>query len=268
MCRQEVYIYCMKGLACLLLFFSVTAFGQSNDAAQDSVLKSIADNMVPVEMGTFTMGCTAEQGKDCTNWEKPSHVVMVNSFYMGRYDVTQAQWDAVMGKDNDRSKHKNCPNCPVDNVSWNDAIEFINRLNELTGKKYRLPTEAEWEYAARGGNKSQGYKYAGSNEPDRVEWYDGNSKDTTHPVGYMQPNELGLFDMNGNVWQWCSDWFDEKYYATRPADNPKGPDHGTERSIRGGSWVNYARVCRVSYRIGTLPSKRFSNDGFRLAMDY
>ena len=257
----------MKGLALALLFFSITIYGQNNNAAQDSAILSIADGMVPVDMGTFTMGCTPEQGKDCTRWEKPDHVVMVAGFYISRYDVTQTQWDAVMGKDNDRSKHKNCPDCPVDNVSWNDAMDFISRLNELTGRKYRLPTEAEWEFAARGGTQSMGYKYAGSKDPDEVEWNDGNSHDTTHPVGKKLPNELGLYDMNGNVWQWCSDWFDEKYYATMPADNPKGPDHGTERVIRGGSWVNFARVCRPTYRIGTLPDKRFSNDGFRLAMD-
>jgi sulfatase modifying factor 1 len=260
----------MKDVVSLILtiLLSAIATGQSNDAMQDSALHSIEINMVPVELGTFTMGCTAEQGKDCIHPEKPDHLVLISAFYMSRFDVTQAQWEAVMGKDNNLSKHKNCPNCPADNVSWNDAVAFITRLNELTGKKYRLPTEAEWEYAARGGDKSKGYKYAGSNDPDRVEWYDGNSKDTTHPVGYLQPNELSLFDMNGNVWQWCSDWFDERYYLTRPADNPKGPDHGTTRVIRGGSWVNYARVCRLSYRIGTLPNKRFSNDGFRLAMDY
>jgi formylglycine-generating enzyme required for sulfatase activity len=192
---------------------------------------------------------------------------MVSAFYIARYDVTQEQWEAVMGKDYNLSKHKNCPKCPVEDVSWNDAQDFIKRLNELTGKKYRLPTEAEWEFAARGGNKSKGTKYAGSDDPDVVEWFDANAKDSTHPVGYLHPNELGLFDMNGNVWQWCSDYFDEKYYQTRPADNPQGPTHGTTRVIRGGSWVNYARVCRVTYRIGTLPNKRFSNDGFRLAMD-
>lgn len=258
----------MKLLISLLtMLLNLSALAQSNDAAQDSILKQIAANMVLVETGTFSMGCTAEQGKDCTHWEKPEHLVMVSSFYIGRFDVTQAEWDAIMGKDNNLSMHKNCPKCPVDDVSWHDAVEFTNRLNQLTGKKYRLPTEAEWEYAARGGNKSKGYKYAGSNDPDRVEWYDGNSKDTTHPVGYLQPNELGLFDMNGNVWQWCSDWYDERYYLTRPAYNPKGPDRGTTKVIRGGSWVNFARVCRVSYRIGTLPSKRFRNDGFRLAMD-
>jgi sulfatase modifying factor 1 len=259
----------MKNLVAVLIFmlYCIAAYSQSNDAYQDSILQGIAAGMVAVESGTFTMGCTPEQGRDCTKWEKPDHLVMVSSFYIARADVTQAQWDAIMGKDNDLSKHKNCAPCPVDDVSWNDAMDFINRLNQLTGKKYRLPTEAEWEFAARGGNQSKGYKYAGSNDPDEVEWFDNNSKDTTHPVGQKKPNELDLYDMTGNVWQWCSDWWDEKYYAGLPADNPKGPDHGTERVIRGGSWINYARVCRVSYRIGTLPTKRFSNDGFRLAMD-
>lgn len=252
----------------LLSFFSMTVFGQPklNNATRDSIIRAVASDMVAIPSAPFTMGCTREQGQDCFYWEKPDHLVMVDSFYISRYDVTQALWFAVM--DTNPSHHKNCPNCPVENVSWNDAIEFINKLNKLTGKKYRLPTEAEWEYAARGGSISKGFKYPGSNDIDLVAWYDANSKDTTHPVGKKFPNELGLYDMAGNVWQWCSDWFDLKYYIGMPVDNPKGPDNGTLRVIRGGSWMNFARLCRIPYHNGTAPDKRFSNDGFRLAMDY
>jgi sulfatase modifying factor 1 len=251
-----------------VMFCSITAFAQPqiNNATRDSVIQSIASGMVPVESGAFTMGCTREQGQDCFYWEKPDHLVMVDSFFISRYDVTQGQWQAVM--DTNPSRHKNCPDCPVENVSWDDAMNFISKLNKLTGKKYRLPTEAEWEYAARGGSMSKGFKYPGSNDIDLVAWYDADSKDTTHPVGKKQPNELGLYDMAGNVWEWCSDWFDLKYYIGMPADNPKGPDEGTLRVIRGGSWTNFARLCRITYRNGTAPDKRFSNDGFRLAMDY
>ena len=251
----------------LLVFLSTAAFGQAKPkTVKDSIIQSIASNMVPVAAGPFTMGCTREQGQDCYYWEKPDHLVMVDSFYISRYVVTQAQWLAVM--DTNPSQHKNCTDCPVENVSWDDAMNFINKLNKLTHKKYRLPTEAEWEYAARGGSKSRGYKYPGNNDIDLVAWYDANSKDSTHPVGRKQPNELGLYDMAGNVWQWCSDWFDLKYYISRPADNPKGPDTGTLKVIRGGSLTNFARVCRISYHNGTAPDKRFSNDGFRLVMDY
>lgn len=247
----------------LLVFFSASSFAQAKIGK--ALVDSIFAGMIPVDGGTFSMGCTAEQGQDCYYWEKPDHYVLVGSFYIGRYDVTQAQWAAVM--DSNPSFHKHCPDCPVDNVSWQDALDFIAKLNRISGKKYRLPTEAEWEYAARGGAASRGYKYPGGNDIDALAWYDANSGDTTHRVGLKRPNELGLYDMAGNVWQWCSDWFDLKYYASLPADQPKGPDSGKLRVIRGGSWNNYARVCRMSYRNGTAPDKRFSNDGFRLAMD-
>jgi len=250
-----------------LLFISSTAFALPKDkAALDSALSAIASGMVLIEVGPFTMGCSADQGRDCISAEKPAHLVMVSSFYIAMYDVTQAQWEAVM--DTNPSAHKHCPDCPVDNVSWNDAMDFISRLNALTGRQYRLPTEAEWEYAARGGAHSRGYKYAGGNDIDLLAWYDANSGDTTHPVGSKQPNEAGLYDMSGNVWQWCSDWYADRYYSASPPANPKGPDQGTKRVVRGGSWTNFARVCRPASRYGTLPDKRFTNDGFRLALDF
>ncbi|MBQ3247459.1 MAG: SUMF1/EgtB/PvdO family nonheme iron enzyme, partial [Alistipes sp.] len=171
--------------------------------------------MVFVKGGTFTMGATAEQGSDADSDEKPAHSVTVSNFYIGKYEVTQAQWEAVMGKNPSRFKGDNLP---VERVSWNDIQKFIEKLNAKTGKRYRLPTEAEWEYAARGGNQSKGYKYSGSNDIGSVAWYTDNSSSPTHPVGQKQPNELGLYDMSGNVYEWCSDWHGS--YSSGSQTNP------------------------------------------------
>ena len=217
--------------------------------------------MVYVAGGTFTMGCTNEQGDDCWGVEKPAHSVTLSGFYMGKYEVTQAQWKAVMGSN---PSHNKGDNLPVENVSWDDVQAFIRKLNQLTGKRYRLPTEAEWEYAARGGNQSRGYKYAGGNNIDEVAWYDGNSGERTHPVGKKRPNELGLYDMSGNVWEWCSDWYDEDYYGNSPQNNPQGPASGSYRVLRGGSWSDYAIYCRSAYRYGYTPDSRSGSIGFRL----
>ena len=153
-------------------------------------------------------------------------------------------------------------NLPVEQVSWNDIQEFITKLNTMTGKTFRLPTEAEWEYAARGGNKSKGYKYSGSNTLDNVAWYTNNSSSKTHPVGQKQPNELGLYDMSGNVWEWCQDWYGS--YSSSSQTNPTGPSSGSYRVLRGGSWYHFARICRVSYRLNSDPDDRYNLNGFRL----
>ena len=218
--------------------------------------------MVFVKGGTFMMGATPEQGKDATFIEKPAHSVTVSDFYIGKYEVTQAQWEAVMGENPSNFKGENRP---VDSVSWNDIQEFIEKLNAKTGKKYRLPTEAEGEYAARGGNQSAGSKYSGSNNIDEVAWYYTNSASRTHPVGQKQPNELGLYDMSGNVWEWCSDWFWHKYYKNALSDNPTGPATGTWRVLRGSCWGSDAGPCRVSYRSNSSPSAGSNAIGFRLA---
>jgi len=217
--------------------------------------------MVWVEGGTFTMGCTSEQGGVCWDNEKPAHSVTVSSYYIGETEVTQALWQAVMG--NNPSYFKG-DNLPVEQVSWEDAQEFIEKLNRLTGRTFRLPTEAEWEYAARGGSKSQDYKYSGSNSIDAVAWKNDNSGDKTHAVKGKQANELGLYDMSGNVWEWCSDWYGS--YSSSSQRDPEGPSTSSRRVLRGGSWIDYARNCRVSSRHLNAPGFRYLTIGFRLVL--
>jgi formylglycine-generating enzyme len=236
---------------------------KSAPAKASPIIQSIADNMVLIHGGIFTMGCTGEQGSDCGSDEKPAHIVTLNSYYLSKYEVTQAQWRAVMGSNH--SYFSNCDNCPVERVSWDDIQGFIKKLNQQSGKIYRLPTEAEWEFAARGGNKSRGYQYSGSNDIDSVAWYNGNSGRKTHPVGQKQSNELGLYDMSGNVWEWCSDKYGEDYYSSSPSTNPRGPSNGENRVIRGGSWYIYNWYCRVSYRFMDTPDIGKFYYGFRLA---
>ena len=235
---------------------------------------------VYVKGGTFTMGCTAEQGEDCFDWEKPSHSVTVGDFYIGKTEVTQKSWRTIMG--NNPSEFKG-DDLPVESVSWNDVQKFMSKLNEMTGKNYRLPTEAEWEYAARGGNKSKGYKYSGSNNLGEVGWYYENAGDIalddkkwdgddleknnnrTHPVGQKKPNELGIYDMSGNVFEWCNDWYDD--YGASGVVNPTGPGTGVSRVFRGGSWGGNAQLCRVADRPGDDPSLSTNDLGFRVAFD-
>jgi len=218
----------------------------------------VSFKMVWVEGGTFTMGCTPEQGDDYWSDESPAHSVTLDGYYIGETEVTQALWTAVMGSN--PSYHKG-NNLPVERVSWVDAQDFIKKLNQLTGRTFSLPTEAEWEYAARGGSKSCGYKYAGSDDIDAVAWYYGNSGSSTHPVAQKAANELGLYDMSGNVWEWCSDWYGG--YSSGTQRNPTGPGSGTDRVLRGGSWFNYAGYCRVSYRYRSNPANR-GYFGFRM----
>jgi formylglycine-generating enzyme required for sulfatase activity len=253
----------------------------AGNTSTDGATATSADGieMILVKGGTFTMGCTSEQS-DCDNDEKPTHQVTLSDFYIGKYEVTQKQWKEIMG--NNPSKFTGCDNCPVEQVSWNDIQDFIKKLNQKTGKRYRLPTEAEWEYAARGGastgsastgsastgSATGATKYAGSNNVDIVAWYSGNSNSKTHPVGQKQPNELGIYDMSGNVWEWCADWYDEGYYNNSPRNNPRGPTKGDYRVLRGGSWFLNYWYCRVANRNNGYPDYRYFNSGFRLAQDF
>ncbi|MBR5086482.1 MAG: formylglycine-generating enzyme family protein [Muribaculaceae bacterium] len=241
-------------------------------------VKGVSFTMVLVKGGTFTMGATSEQGSDANIDEKPTHQVTLSKFSIGQTEVTQELWEAVMGSNpSDRKGAKR----PVEEVSWNNCQEFIRKLNALTGQNFRLPTEAEWEYAARGGNKSQGYKYSGSNNIDDVAWYWINSGDSrlsgnwysekiennncqTHDVGTKQPNELGLYDMSGNVYEWCQDWYGS--YSSEAQVDPRGPSSGSSRVYRGGSWFVNAEDCRVTCRSGLFPDNRNNNLGFRLAL--
>ena len=219
----------------------------------------VASDMVYVAGGTFMMGATEEQGDDAYNDEKPVHSVTLDGFYIGAFEVTQAQWKAVMGTNLSNWKGDDLP---VENVSWSDAVSFCGKLSQMAGKEYRLPTEAEWEYAARGGQQAGGTKYAGSNNVGDVAWYTNNSGSKTHPVGQKQPNALGLYDMSGNVWEWCSDWYDSDYYSSSPSVNPQGPSGGSSRVNRGGGWYDDARYCRVSSRDYYTPGARYDDVGF------
>ena len=236
----------------------------SYDASSNSIV--FGNNrykMVYVSGGSFNMGATSEQGSDAVSDEKPAHRVTVSDYYIGQTEVTQALWKAVMG--NNPSNWKN-DNLPVESVSWNDCQTFIEKLNSLTGRTFRLPAEAEWEFASRGGNNSRGYKYSGSNYLGDVAWYTENSNGKTHAVATKQANELGIYDMSGNVWEWCSDWYDSNYYKNSDSNNPRGAYTGSYRVFRGGCWLNIARYCRVSDRSCSTPDFRGSGLGLRLAL--
>ena len=216
---------------------------------------SVAFNYPTVRVagGTFQMGSPASEVGRYS--DECQHTVTVSSFSMGKYEVTQAQWKAIMGSN--PSKFKNCDDCPVEQVSWNDVQSFIKKLKDKTGNTYRLPTEAEWEYAARGGTKSRGYTYAGSNTLGSVAWYNDNSGSKTHPVGSKSPNELGLYDMSGNVWEWCQDTW-------KPYPGCSGDPDPRSRVLRGGGWDGNAPGCRAAHRGDDEPSSRASRVGFRL----
>ena len=231
---------------------------------------SCSFKMIKVDGGTFTMGATVEQEDEAFDDERPAHKVTLSDYYIGQTEVTQALWTAVMG--NNPSLFKG-DNRPAEGVSWDDCQAFVEKLNrllssQLGGMRFVLPTEAQWEFAARGGNKSKGYKYAGSNNDDDVVWFCDNSYEQTHPVAQKKPNELGLYDMSGNVLEWCQDWYDdENYYRISPENNPQGPADGEERVTRGGSWGDSAYYyCRVSCRNKHTPDFRDDYLGFRLCL--
>ena len=232
--------------------------------AEIFTVNGVSFEMIHVDGGTFTMGATPEQGDDAINWEFPAHEVCVSDFSIGKTEVTQELWEAVMGYNPSRFT---ATQRPVETVSWDDCHAFVFRLRELTGRRFRLPTEAEWEYAARGGSQSQGYKYAGSNDINSVAWYYDNSNGATHPVGLKQPNELGLFDMNGNVMEWCQDCHaNYNNYSDGIAYNPWGSDDLYFKAIRGGNFKSNNRDCRVSSRSNYYREVREDYHGLRLAI--
>ena len=230
--------------------------------AQTITVNGVSFTMIAVKGGTFTMGATAEQGSDANSDEKPTHKVTLSDYMIGETEVTQELWKAVMGTNPSYYKGTNLP---VEYVSWEDCQNFIAELNAMTGKQFRLPTEAEWEFAARGGNKSNGFKYSGSGSIDKVAWYEGNSSSNkTHPMKQKQANELGIYDMSGNVSELCQDWYGS--YSSSAQTNPTGPSSGSYRVSRGGSWIHNATYCRVSYRCPVEPTGNGPLLGLRLAL--
>jgi len=230
----------------------------SNKIITETV-NGVTFEMVYVEGGTFTMGCTSEQGSDCESDERPTHQVTLSSYYIGKFEVTQELWKAVMGYNPSNFKSSNLP---VEQVSWIDIQGFISQLKSLTGHSYRLPTEAEWEYAARGGNISNIYRFSGSNYIDQVAWFGNNSSSTTHSCGSKQPNELDIYDMSGNVWEWCQDWYGT--FSPDSQTNPQGALISSYRVLRGGSWPDNNKGCHNSSRGYGRPEYRANDFGFRL----
>jgi formylglycine-generating enzyme required for sulfatase activity len=223
---------------------------------EETQLDPFANQMIKIPSGTFQMGSNEYE------WEQPTHTVTLDSFYMSQYEVTQKQWRDIMGTN--PSYFKDCDNCPVEQVSWDDIQEFLKKLNTQTGKNYRLPTEAEWEYAARGGQK---FNYAGSNNIDNVAWYWDNAGEKTHPVGQKSPNGYGLYDMSGNVWEWCQDvWHDNYNGAPTNGSAWTSGGNSASRVLRGGSWSSSAGNCRSAFRLGNTPDDRSNSGGFRIAL--
>lgn len=251
-------------LLVLLLTFIVLAGNTQNELSaqvKTFTINGVSFDMIFVEGGTFMMGATSEQGSNAFDDEKPAHQVVATNYYIGKTEVTQALWRAVM---ENSTSHSTEDNLPIRMVSWKDCQQFIKRLNQLTGQNFRLPTEAEWEYAARGGNKSKGYKYAGSNDIYEVAWHLSNSGHNPHIVASKFPNELGIYDMSGNVWEWCQDW--KENYSSSHQDNTQVPAEETLRVFRGGSFDYDARSCRVSYRGSGATNFKFFNLGFRICL--
>ena len=239
--------------------------GQNSGISPQTLIVSIKDGvnieMIKVEAGTFMMGASPEMKSPEGN-EKPWHqVTLTNDYFIGKYEVTQSLWQAVMGSNPSSFKGDNLP---VENISWIDCQEFIRKINSVSGKSFRLPTEAEWEYAARGGKYSRNYLYSGSDNISDVAWYKDNSGGVTHPVGLKQPNELGLFDMSGNVNEWCQDWFGA--YSSSPKNNPIGAETGNCRVGRGGGWFNITWNNLSVFRNFCPPNKFGKNLGFRLVL--
>ena len=244
-----------------------------NDVGKDYVdrVLGLSLSMVYVKGGTFSMGATEEQ-VGAGSVEKPVHEVTLKDFYIGKFEITQAQWAAVMEttlseiiNEYGLTPYGVGDDFPMYDITWTEAYIFCERLSTRTGKTYRLPTEAEWEYAARGGQNADNTMYAGGNDIDEVAWYQDNGGEAAHPVGQKKPNALGLYDMSGNVWEWCGDWY--AAYPSEAQDNPKGPVQGTNRVIRGGSWNGVADYSRVSSRGSYAPGYRAMSRGFRVVCE-
>lgn len=245
----------------VVMVYNIITNGWTEPGADKTfTVNGVSFTMKAVEGGTFNMGATPEQ-QNADKDEAPVHEVTLSDYMIGETEVTQALWEAVMGSNPSSFVGADKP---VERVTWFDCKEFILKLNTATNQNFRFPTEAEWEYAARGGNKSQGYQYCGSNNLDDVAWYENNSDESTHPVKTKQPNELGIYDMSGNVYEWCLDWKGD--YKSSAQTDPQGPGSGTSRVIRGGSWYMIAGACRSTSRNYSFPGNVSKFYGFRLAL--
>lgn len=260
----------MKQLSILFIALIATAGLFSNTSCNNTNSKvkklgdTIAQNMIFIEGGTFTMGTDTIDFDEIHSDQAPAHQVTLKSFYICKYEVTQKEWEAIMKK-NPSEFALNGPNNPVENVSWDDCQEFIQKLNEITGMKFRLPTEAEWEFAARGGNKSKGYRYSGNNDRYEVAILYRDYDQGTDNVGTLLENELGIYDMSGNVYELCQDFYGE--YDAKPQTNPINTSKSVYHVARGGAWFSASYNCTVTNRIKMAKSERANGVGLRLAID-
>lgn len=243
------------------------SFTTSTKRTLEFNINGVVFKMVHVEGGTFTMGAD-DTDSEAQNYEKPAHTVNLDDYYLGLCEVTEEVWQAVMNgrtptlEENPYWHQQRF--MPHTMVSWNECQEFLQKINEITGKEFSLPTEAQWEYAAKGGKNSRNCLYSGSNDIESVCWYYTNAASNVAIAGTKSPNELGLYDMSGNVNEWCSDWYD--YYTNETQNNPHGPETGQFRVMRGGSVINPAEECRTTHRFGGEPNSHFYFIGFRLAL--
>lgn len=261
--KKPIWPFVVGGIAAIVVAVGILALAPHSEDKMRLTVDGVSFTMIKVDGGSFYMGATYEQESEAMWWENPVHYVTLSGYYIGETEVTQALWKAVMGHNPSRFVGDNFP---VDCVSWDDCVQFCHALSQRTGKRFRLPTEAEWEFAARGGNKSRHYKYSGSNNLYDVAWCVDNSDSIAHPVKVKKPNELGIYDMAGNAWEWCNDYWVatfEKYAE----NNPQGPSSGEYRVHRGGGWLNRPTHCRISYRYKALQSRRNDFRGFRLVME-
>jgi formylglycine-generating enzyme required for sulfatase activity len=274
--RVEVYLKTKaknmrKTLLVIVVFLLALPTGNVSNAQSDGYsqrseifsIKGVLFEMVFVEGGVFMMGCDTISD-NCPEDELPHHAVTLPDFYIGKTEVTQLLWRTVMGTNPSSLVGDHLP---VESVNWNDCQAFIKALNRLTGRKFSLPTEAQWEYASRGGNKSRGYRYSGSDNLDDVAWYKGNSGMRARKVADKAPNELGIHDMTGNVFEWCNDWYNSDYYSLSPEESPRGFARGTYRVFRGGSFRNDPQFLRVTHRNYNDPNRRWADLGLRLALE-
>jgi formylglycine-generating enzyme required for sulfatase activity len=252
-----------KIMVFLATVLSIHASNAQNNKPAARLASPTAIEMIQVIGGSFDMGSDSGAVD-----RRPAHTVKLNNFSIGKYEITQRQWKAVMGTN--PSYYENCDECPVTNVSWADVQTYIQKLNEATGKNFRLPTEAEWEFAARGGireNEMNMKSFAGKKLLQTIAWYEANSKDRVHFVGRKRPNQLDIHDMTGNVEEWCNDWYAKGYFSAKDVTNPKGPETGKSKVVRGGSWNSEKSEVTVIRRAAYVPESKSNYLGFRVACD-